>query len=118
MVELKLFVSETLKQILDGVLEAQKYASEHKAAINPTGKLSTDGKQVQGGAQMGGWHPLHPIEFDVVVSSQERDAAQGGVGVFVGAFAIGTKGTTESISQGVSRIRFTIPIALPAQRLP
>ena len=117
MVELSQFVSETLNQILDGVLEAQKYAVEHKAFVNPIGKLSDDKKQVQGGTQTGDWHPLHPVEFDVVVTTEEKDAAQGGVGVFVGALAVGTKGTTESISQGVSRIRFTIPIVLPTQRI-
>lgn len=34
--DLKDFVSETLKEIIAGVKEAQEYAKEHGAIINPT----------------------------------------------------------------------------------
>ena len=117
MVELKQFVSETLKQIIDGVLEAQDYASKHMASVNPRGHRVFEGTGIQD-REMSPTLPLHPVEFDVAVSSEAKDSAQGGVGVFVGPLAVGTKGTMESASQGMSRIHFTIPVVLPTQNLP
>ena len=117
MVELKQFVSETLKQIIDGVLEAQDYASEHKASVNPRGHRVFEGTGIQDRG-MDTTLPLHPVEFDVAVTSEDKDSAQGGVGVFVGPLGVGTRGTVETSSQGMSRIRFTVPIVLPTQSLP
>jgi hypothetical protein len=40
--ELKDFIADTLKQLIDGVLDAQEYAKEKRAVINPEEKFVSD----------------------------------------------------------------------------
>ena len=99
--ELRDFVAETLKQIIDGVKLAQEHAKDAGAAINPPS-------------------PAHRapqfIEFDVAVTTTEGDQIKGGAGVFVGPVGLGTQAQSEATSSAVNRIKFSIPLLLPCQR--
>jgi sulfite reductase beta subunit-like hemoprotein len=112
--ELKTFVAETLKQLIDGVKSSQEYAQKEGAVINPNEQLrfssnhkcaisGTTGQQVQ------------IIDFDVAISAQESDQYKGGFGIFVGAVGIGTQGHAEFTDSTVNRIKFSLPIVLPYQ---
>lgn len=119
--ELHDFVSETLKEIITGVSEAQESAKEKHAAINPSGtwpflsansvpddRLMLNEKGLQGLVQ--------EVEFNVAVTTAEGASKKGGIGVFVGPVAAGAQGRSESTSSSVSRIRFKVPILLPRQQ--
>ena len=113
--ELKDFVSETLKQVMEGVKMAQNKAAEFGGTINPQGFLISE-KSVpfrRGGVDLVG----QVIEFDIVVSTHDTDKAKGGVGIFVGEIGVGVRGEAESQSTAVNRIQFSIPVYLPTQQL-
>jgi len=112
--ELKDFVSETLKQVMEGVKLAQEKATELGGTVNPVGFVNTDKNAPR---SMDGTLIAQVIDFDIVVSTSDTDKAKGGAGIFVGEVGIGVRGEVESQSTGVNRIKFSIPIYLPSQKL-
>ena len=112
--ELKDFVAETLKHVMEGVKMAQEKATELGGTVNPQGFIvleSSAPRKIQGDlvAQV--------INFDIVVSTHDTDKAKGGVGIFVGEIGVGVRGEAESQSTAVNRIQFSVPIYLPTQQL-
>jgi len=93
------FVTESLKQIMAGVADAQK-DSTSTGRINPPS---------------GPFVPVKEIEFDVAVTVSQEQGAKGGIGIFVGAVGIGAQGKAQSANTSVSRIKFSVPVQLPNQ---
>ena len=71
--ELRDFVAETIKQIIDGVATAQQYATSKKAIVNPRPLMH---------------HVPAPesISFDVAITAAKDTKTHGGIAVFAGAF--------------------------------
>jgi hypothetical protein len=112
--ELKDFVAETLKQILDGVVMAQKYATNIGAVVNPANVFPAgDGSSSLKSRDRG--YVIQMIEFDVVVTTTDSDRAKGGVGIFIGALGTGIQGEEEQSKSRQDRIRFSVPLQLPSQ---
>jgi len=100
--KLSTFISETLKEIVDGVKDAQNYTKEHGAVINPDkGFIGSNDK------------PTQEVNFEVAVTTESASGAEGGIAVFTGVFGVGTKGKTANSDGTVSKIKFTVPIQLP-----
>jgi hypothetical protein len=93
--DLKDFVSETLKQIIDGVKDAQQTANTKGAVIVPYSQ----------GAEK--------IEFDVAVTAVEGTETAGKAGISVWSIGAGVSGKSESSTSTVSRIRFSVAVELP-----
>jgi len=100
--ELQNFITETLKQIVEGVQGAQKYITTQKieATIHP--KKSRE--------------VIETVEFDVAVTSIESNqtGVSGGIKV-ASVFAIGGEDKNQSSEQNISRIKFKVQIELPHQ---
>lgn len=105
--DLKDFVSETLKEIIAGVKEAQEYAKEHGAIINPTkfgivapkAIMNKDNDEVTS---------IQRIDFSL--SLQQSYAADGKVSI--GVLDIGKiEGKYENIKD--NRVNFSVLITLP-----
>jgi hypothetical protein len=111
-VELKDFVSETLRQIIGGVREAQKLAAEHGGKVVPDKIAFRTDQGLQLWDKRDGT-PIQMIEFDVAVTTTEGTTTKGGVGVFVGPVGLGSQGQSNASNQSISRIKFCVPIALP-----
>jgi hypothetical protein len=111
--ELKDFVSETLKQIIEGVRAAQEAAMQTGAQINPTGLTPA-----KAGSEM--YSPrgqvAQLISFDVSVTTTETDKAKGGVGIFVGGVGVAVQGASGFQNTAANRIQFAVPVVLPQQR--
>jgi hypothetical protein len=113
--ELKEFVSETLKQIAEGVSEAQQMVKERGAIVNP--KLVGDWRE---GAKHGllltvSGKKASVVEYDVAVTVREEAGKKGGIGVLAGAIALGGQGQTSSENSSISRIKFNVTLELPSQ---
>ena len=112
-IQLKDFVADSLKQIIDGVLDAQEYAAS-KNSIVKTGDV-----RVAANSNLlltGDGRIANLIEFDIAVSASERSQTQGGVGAaLVTVLSASLKGETEVSNATVSRIKFGIPLVLPKQ---
>jgi hypothetical protein len=114
------FISETLKEIIDGLTQAQEYASEHGAEINPRHINWSDTKQSfyinpsQSGRDLAPM--LTPIDFNVLIAVKEDDTQEGGIGLFAAALGIGVKGKAQDISELTHRIKFQVLAKLPQQK--
>lgn len=109
MVNLQDFISETLSQIISGVEDAQKRAaqSEAAAAVAPIGQGTRDETLLN---QM--------VEFDIGVMAESGKNTAGGIGITVGAVALGSTGKSSSGQSATNRVKFSVPIHLPGQRVP
>ena len=106
------FISETLKQIINGVSTAQPHYSERGGTVNSRnlGYRKIEGTQLfdKNTGQI-----TQIIEFDVAVSTSEGTGSKGGVGVFVGPVSLGSQGSSEATNSSHSRIKFSVPVNLP-----
>jgi hypothetical protein len=117
MMELKTYISETLKQIIDGVKTAQDYAKDNNSVISGT-KLTILNHQSL--STLVYWDtsdqsPIQNIEFDVEVTTIENNEISGGMGIFVGPVTAGVKGGTKGQNSSTNHLRFSIPLKLPQQ---
>lgn len=105
------FVSETLKQIIRGVVAAQEFGNSQNAKINPaTARFhsSTEGLSYCGDTGV----PLQHVEFDVAVTVTEENIATDGGGT-VGSISVSPNSSSTSQNSSISRIKFEVPILLP-----
>jgi hypothetical protein len=106
------FVTETLREIVDGVIAAQEYGGPKGARISPENlTCRTDQGQLFWDKETTEIATL--IEFGVAVSTTEGTGTKGGVGVFVRPIALGSQGKSSAERSSQSRIKFTVPIHLP-----
>lgn len=121
--ELSEFVKRSITQIIDGVVDSQKYAQEKGATVNPVGLVYREG--LRGGHQSLEVDTQHSmfnlipqsVEFDIVVSATEGGEIKAGIGVFSGVIGLGTQAKNEDVNTMASRIRFSVPVLLPQQEI-
>ena len=100
--ELKVFVTETIKEIIEGVVEAQKQ-------IIPKLDYSNDGfVQIGSGT-------LNNIDFDISVTSSETDGNENKLGVFIKVLDVGTKNSSSNNNTSINKIKFSVPVSFPMQ---
>lgn len=112
MMKLETFVAETLKEIIDGVAQAQTYYEGKGGSINPPNLTFNKNMGFQMWDHKTG-RIVQMIDFDVAVITAEGMEAKGGVGVFVGPVAIGAQRQSDASNTSSSRIKFSVPILLP-----
>lgn len=116
--ELKEFVSQTLTDIIGGVIDAQNLTKDTGTIINPA--MSGTSKFV-GGVYMDRetteqhHRSINIFDFDVAVTLSETDEAKGIIMVFSGFLSGGVQGTTSGESSEISRIKFSVPVVFPYQ---
>ena len=111
-VSLKDFVSQTLRAILDGVMEVQKDQNVGKY-IAPWGIGSVEYPPDSGVVRKGPFTTT-VVKFDVAVTAELSDFAKAGGGLKIAVFDLGAHGETGSKNVTTNRIQFSVPVALPA----
>ncbi|HDZ48228.1 hypothetical protein LCGC14_0209850 [marine sediment metagenome] len=105
------FVSETLKQIIKGVVSAQEYGNTQNAKVNPNSARfhsNTEGHAFCSDTGV----PLQKVEFDVAVTvTEEQTTASDGESV--GSISVTSASSNISQNSSISRIRFEVPVLLP-----
>ena len=122
--ELNEFITETLKQIIDGVKSAQEQIQYGYQIINPP--ISSKGKHEIKDPKVLGFHAAHykgmvgdpikivsSVEFDVAVATTKQSKSKRGVGIVVASIGAGTQKQKEQSDALQNRIKFIIPLALP-----
>ena len=109
--QLRDFVAETIKQVIDGVATAQQHAKEKNAAVNP--KLGFHAQNEDLLIDHATQQPVQSISFDVAVTATKGSKTQGGIAVFTGMIGLGSKGQSEKSDETVNRIQFSVPVSLP-----
>lgn len=114
--QLKEFVAQTLIQISEGVAEAQQKTAESVGIVNPKIKNLFVRSQSGGTNLALGWtHAgdlISMVSFDVAVTATDGTGTKGGIGIVIGAVAIGSQGSSENRNEAVSRVQFKVPFAL------
>ena len=100
--DLQNFITEALKQIIEGVKDAQMYLSDNNISATIHPKKSRE--------------DLETVDFDVAVTSTENitGGISGGIKV-ASIFSIGGENKTQTSEQNISRIKFKVKIELPHQ---
>lgn len=106
--DLKEFVSETLKEIIAGIKDAQEYAKENGACINPDefGTLVKPEHIINLGD--GNVSIVQPVSFDVCIVSKKTKSGKGGIEIVSGGME-STKGTE-------SRVKFSVAVSFPTMK--
>lgn len=110
--ELKDFISETIIQINQGLLEAQEKTKKYGTVINPhlRGAPSDSFKTTKDMAL----YSAQGVDFDVCLTVEESQCAdkKGKLELAAGIFKLGgqDKKSENSKNQEVNRIKFSIPI--------
>lgn len=93
--ELKDFISETIKQITDGVLEGSRYIKEKSDSREDIRDQYTS------------------IDFDIAISTNEENKDElGGKVTVVQVFSAGASNSKSSSTTNQSRIKFTVLAAI------
>ena len=102
------FVANSLQQIILGIQRAQASIKAQGVQINPQveGRPNTD-IDVWSGTL------LRDIEFDVAVTVSESGTSGADLSVGLPWVKAGLRGGSEHLNSAVSRVKFSIPVALP-----
>ena len=115
--DLKEFVSETLRQIMDGVKEAKDLATTYGADVNPHASMyhapNLSSIVFYRHTEKRGDQPVQTVEFDVAVTATEGKQREGGAKLAVMSISLGGKQSSETLNSSVSRVKFSVPIFLP-----
>ncbi len=109
------FISESIKQIIDGIEIATVHAETKGAKISGKNLGFIGAKNGAGIVfyNRGTEEIVERIDFDIAVTIKEGDKSKGGIGLHVGGIGIGAQGQIENENSSVSRIKFSVPFYLP-----
>lgn len=115
--DLKEFVAESLRQIVDGVAEAKSHGSEVGAEVNPIGNPGNYDRLPEGvlirKLDGVGTQYAQNVSFDIAVTTIEESQSKGGARLAVAVFSLGGDKQSNSTNSSVSRVQFTVPVFLP-----
>ncbi len=113
--ELKHFISETLSNLIEGVVEAQAKVQSSGGRVSPYVSKPSDSKTIYG--RTNDKLPVIFVDFDISIEANEGKGTKGGIGVVTGMFTLGSQGESKENRQSSNRIKFSVPVALPLQRI-
>ena len=109
--EIKEFISETLTQIFEGIIEAQNKAVDIGGKINVyygeyqklDNELKIDRKDISN------------VEFELSVTKSGSNETKGGLVVYFGNIGVGMSKKTEKNEVSLNKIKFSIPVFYPCE---
>ena len=109
--DLKDFIQAAVSQIVEGMVAAQADAATHGATVNPPVDLVGKGNP-SAAAQAAAGTRVSNIAFDVAVIAVESSEADGSARLRVA----GSGADLQAKGEQVTRLQFSLPIALPQTR--
>ena len=117
---LKEFVTTALVEIAEGVQDAQVQYKKTGGAVNPchiqrdnTSGLFYKGKSGLPDDQFS----ITNIEFEIGLADNSGSEQKTGIGVVFGAIGLGGNKKEQENTASVTRVKFSVPVKLPAQSL-
>jgi hypothetical protein len=111
--ELKEFVTEVFVQLTEGIEDAQNKLADKSVIINPTGSRGKDDKMYN----LGDMHvPLHIIDFEVALTTSNKQNSAGGIGVFLGSLSAGAKSDKAAENTAITKIKFQLGVVFPTPK--
>ena len=100
MTDLKTFVSETIKQVLEGTKDAGHYLKEN---------IDYD---KDGYFQIGN-DSMQKIDFDISVTTSETTKVEGKAGILIKVLDFGVNGSENIGASSINKIKFSVPVSIP-----
>jgi len=103
--ELRVFVKETLKDILGGILDAQQEVEQGQIVplLNEKGWKGLET----------GLTSYQAIDFEVSVNAVEQEGSEAKLNVVAAVIGGGVKGDSSSVAEHTAKLAFKIPVRLP-----
>ena len=113
--DLKNFITETLKQICEATIETQEYFSVKNinAIVNPLGINTNNAGLVHSPRTAGSVRKIENIYFDVAVGIEKNDGHEIGGKLSVIGITLGADKNKSNKASNQSNIKFQIPCVLP-----
>lgn len=119
--ELKDFISETIQQISQGIIDAKEKCSELDVIVNPNITIGADGdyyvpeeKRI-GSVSM--QRRVQLLNMDIAVTVTEASETSGGGKIGVSIFGANINSSGKSENTNISRVQFSIPVCFPVTNL-
>ena len=110
--ELKEFITQTLININQGIIDAQEQTKDSGLIINPKNfRKRGDNTYEQYG---GNPAQVQDIEFNIVVNVAEGNNAKIAVGVVTGILSGGASNTNQNNNSTQTTIKFNLPVQFPS----
>lgn len=115
--EIKDFIKEAMLQIVEGVIEVND-ALKEKGAYIPSKQVAGEGVNFKV-EQDDTTRNIVKVEFDIAVTVSSQDTNQVGAKLSVASwFGVGATSEGSTANQTISRIKYTLPLALPDDDVP
>lgn len=114
------FVSTTLIEIAEGILESMHKYREYDCAVNPCHIQKDNASGLyfkKSGGDPGDFFSVTNVEFEVGLTDNSSIENKAGLGVFFGSVGMGGSTKEQGNTASVTKIKFTIPVKLPTQSL-
>lgn len=119
--ELKDYISETIKQIALGITAAQKNVEELDIIINPNISIGERGEYfVPKSKNLENYNlqrRVQNIEMDISLNVTESETNSIGGKVGVSVFGVGADSCGSKEQSNQNRVKFSIPICLPSTKV-
>ncbi|MHB0988833.1 MAG: hypothetical protein ACYC3P_09250 [Bellilinea sp.] len=114
--DLKVFIQQTLLEIIDGISEAQSHAREKKAIINAPMSSRTTDSVIYDSMLSERTYLVKEVEFDIALTVSDEDKAKGKIGVIAAVLNASVEGENNQINSTITRVKFTIPVLFPIDK--
>ncbi len=112
--ELKDFIKNTISQLAQSVEELNN-EMPGKLIVNPVSRMSV-GKNPHIDIKGYRYNVLE-IDFDLTLTAESSAGSQGKIGVMAAVLNAGGSMEEEKLDKAENRIRFTLPVVLPAKEI-
>ncbi|WP_445749992.1 hypothetical protein [Polaribacter sp.] len=109
------FISESLNSIITGIKNSKEFALQNGAIVNPrignwdNQKILTTYYKNEDGAI-----EISKVEFDIAVTTSEKEENGINAGISVYSFGLGAKSKETEENKSISRIKFHVRLAMPS----
>lgn len=105
------FIKESLTQIMNGVIDAQKESVGKKYVINPYTRKKSD---VIGNVMFDfSLKDKMSIDYEIILTNNTSNKNKGGIGVFLGGVGIGGQNDSTNENNNLTKVKFPIPVVFP-----
>jgi hypothetical protein len=112
--DLEEFVAETIRQVVSGVVRAQREAHSLGARVYPIMTIVTPSPGIRSGEDAeGNSRQVYEIAFDIAVTARSETGSNAGVKARLYVVEAGVGGRSASQNTVVSRVSFSIPVVYP-----
>lgn len=119
MIELKDFISETIKQIAMGIETASKECADYDVIINPNITIGSSGDYCipREPEHVHIQRRVQSLDMEISVVVSESKEKQGKAQIGISSIGAGINRSNNTQSANENKVRFSIPICLPMTKL-